>query len=219
METALMPLSSKILWSSSRVGLVTRENVGVNLHQCCGSCSIIPILDFETAASECTIRRMKKEQARPCMCGRTKQTMRFLHETPNKTPHSTITFLPHRDKGKRTQTAHASHATLYTGCLSTKRLNTKLRVLSSGRRNLTDRDWTGFSTTRHAREGLPSRPPNKGQSAICSKTLECPTAVENKDNETKGENLTALPATCKNLRHRRKKKKSHCAGQHINRRT
>ena len=85
METALMPLPSKILWSSSRVGLVTRENVGVNLHQCCGSCSIIPMWIFDTAASECTIRRMKKEQARPCMCGRTKQTMRFLHETPNKT--------------------------------------------------------------------------------------------------------------------------------------
>ena len=52
----------------------------------------------------------------------------------------------------------------------------------------------------------------------CSKTLDCPTAVGNKEKETKGENLTALPATCYNLRYRREKKKSRCAGQHTNRR-
>ena len=72
--------------------------------------------------------------------------------------------------------------------------------------------------------------PNKGQSAsatltsdgavACSKTLECPTAVENKDNEEKGENLLALPATCKNLRHRRvNTKRSAVPAQHTNKRT
>ena len=59
--------------------------------------------------------------------------------------------------------------------------------------------------------------PTKGQCAFAtlttdiaiarSKTLECPTAVENKDNETKGENLPALVATCENLQHRREKTK------------
>ena len=53
---------------------------------------------------------------------------------------------------------------------------------------------------------MPSRSPNTRQSAsatlttdipiTCSKTLECPTAVKNQDDETKGENLPALPATC-----------------------
>ena len=32
-----------------------RERVGVVIHQYCGSCSIIPFLDFDTAGPECTV--------------------------------------------------------------------------------------------------------------------------------------------------------------------
>ena len=43
---------------------------------------------------------------------------------------------------------------------------------------------------------------------------------KNKDNQTKGENLPALPATCRNLRHRRQKtKRPAVQAQHTNRRT
>ena len=41
--------ASRILWSSSRVGLITRERVGGVIHQYCGTCSMIPFLDFDTA--------------------------------------------------------------------------------------------------------------------------------------------------------------------------
>ena len=81
------PARSKSLWSSSRVAFITRERVGVIIHQYCGSCSIIPYLDLDTAGSECTNKRMNKEQASPCMCAKTKQTKRcaFARDTEGKT--------------------------------------------------------------------------------------------------------------------------------------
>ena len=46
----------------------------------------IPVLDFDTAGSECINRRMNKQQARPCKCARTRQTMRFGTRHRDKTP-------------------------------------------------------------------------------------------------------------------------------------
>ena len=55
-------------------------------HQDCRSCSMIPSLIFETVGSGSTNRRMSKWLARPCMCARTKQTMRFCTRHRDKTP-------------------------------------------------------------------------------------------------------------------------------------
>ena len=121
---------------------------------------------------------------------------------------ATITFLPDRDKRKkRTEAACVACDSLHR-CLSTRRLNTKLRVLCS----------SCFAFCKL------SRPPNKGKSASASLTTDiaiaCSTAVETKDNETKGQNLLALPATCKNLQHRRSRtKRPAVLAQHTNRRT
>ena len=87
------------------------RKVGVTSHQYCGSCSRRPFLDFDTAGSECTNKRMNKQQARPCMCASTKQTKRFCTRHRGKTSiacslepcmkmHATITFPLDRDKGK-----------------------------------------------------------------------------------------------------------------------
>ena len=62
------------------------RKVGVIVHQDCRSCSKIPFLDFDTAGSEWINRRMNRQQARPCMCAWTKQTMRFCTRHGGKTP-------------------------------------------------------------------------------------------------------------------------------------
>ena len=88
------------------------EKVGVVIDQYCGSCSVIPFLDFDTAGSDCINKRMNKQQGRPCMCARTKQAMRCCTRHRGQTPiacslepsmnmHVTITFPPDKDKERK----------------------------------------------------------------------------------------------------------------------
>ena len=66
-----------------------RESVGVILHHFCGWCSTIPFLDFYTAGSEGSNRRMNKtpgETVRVCLRGRNEQcaVARDTEANPNR---------------------------------------------------------------------------------------------------------------------------------------
>ena len=67
----------------------------------------------------------------------------FARDTEQNSTFNNHISTSQREGEKDTESACVPCDSLHR-CLSTKRLNTKLRVLYSGCRNLTDRDWTGF---------------------------------------------------------------------------
>ena len=156
---------------------------------------------------------MKRQQARLCMCARTKQTIRFCTSDRGKTPvvcslepcagraHTSSVPTEQRHREKEQNNSYRC------GALGPTAAEDYL---------ISEQQDAHIEKSRSCLLGPGFLP---DIAIACSKTLDCPTAVE-KDNETKGENLPALPANCKNLRHRREKAKHPAVPvHHTNRRT
>ena len=161
--------------------------------------SRIPFLDFDTAGSEANL---------PIACSL----------EPCADVRTTVLSQLNRDTGRKNKTTAR-----VTTCSKKARVCTSHPLLSQQMWRSWGDSGGGSSdlcTTRRSRREVEKACllgsgflPDQQHCIACSKTLDCPTTVENKERETKGENLPALLATCKNLRNRREKTKtSRCAG-------
>ena len=75
----------------SRIGLITRERVGVSIPQDCGSYVIIPFLDCDTVGSEWIDQeevRTTNETVYEC---KDKTNSVLLHKTPRQIPNRLVT--------------------------------------------------------------------------------------------------------------------------------
>ena len=77
-------IASKVLCSARRVGLITRERVGVSIHQDCGSYIMIPFLDCDTVGSECIDQEEVRTTSETVYECKDKTNNAFLHETPRQ---------------------------------------------------------------------------------------------------------------------------------------